>query len=278
VNNKEIVTHKKIDTVEGLKQLQETFYDGIFDPNANNVKHASAYILNTEQLLETDRLSIYRGSILGGITTALISIYPVCVKLVGEKYFTHMVAGYLKNYPSNSPDIGLYGEYLPVYIANFEPIKTLTYLADVAHLEWLWHQAFNASNDHFTSQSCQPLTELQNIQERELPFIKFCPVSSAQLLTSPYPIQQIWQVNQADYQGDLSVNLDDGGVSLVIWRNADLGMQIDELSDDETTFIKAVLNNASFGDIAELSFSKGLDQVVQRCIQSGLIIGFSSVK
>ena len=274
MGNKKEVVPKKVHAIEDLKQLQEAFYAGIFDPSLTNIEHASAYILNTEQLLEADRLSIYRGSILGGITTALTNIYPVCVKLVGEKYFIHMVAGYLKNYPSHSPDIGNYGEYLPAYIAEFEPVKTLTYLADVAQLEWLWHKAFNASNDHATTENYQPLTALQNIQEHALPSIKFCPVSSAYLLSSPYPIHHIWRVNQADYNGDISVNLDDGNVSLVVWRNAALGMCIDELSDDETTFITAVLKNASFGDIAELSFTQGLDVIVQRCIQAGLIIGF----
>jgi hypothetical protein len=265
----------KIDTIEGLKQLQETFYEGIFDPSSNNIEHASAYILNTEQILEAERLSIYRGSILGGITTALTHIYPVCVKLVGEKYFTHMVAGYLKNTPSNSPDIGNYGEYLPAYIADFAPAKTLVYLADVAQLEWLWHTAFNASNDNSSTQNNFPLTELQNLKEHELPSVKFCPESSAHLLSSPYPVQKIWQVNQADYHGDISVNLNEGGVNLVIWRNADLGMRIDELSDDEITFISAILNNASLGDIAELTFSQGLDVIVQRCIQTGLITSFN---
>jgi len=268
------VGSKKVHSIEDLKQLQEAFYDGIFDPNENNINHASAYILNTAQLLEADRLSIYRGSILGGITAALINIYPVCVKLVGEKYFTHMVAGYLKNHPSNSPDIGHYGEYLPTYIADFEPVKALTYLADVAQLEWLWHKAFNASNDSFTSQNCKPLTELQNIQAHELPSIEFCPVSSAHLLSSPYPVHKIWQTNQADFNGESSVNLDDGDVNLVIWRNTELAMRIDEISEDETTFLSAVLNNASFGDIAELTFSQSLDLIVQRCIQTGIIIGF----
>jgi hypothetical protein len=275
VGNKKEVVHKKVDEIDSLKQLQETFYQGIFDPSATNIKQASAYILTTKQLLESDRLSIYRGSILGGITTALTNIYPVCVKLVGENYFTHMVAGYLKNTPSNSPDIGNYGEYLPAYIADFEPAKTLTYLADVARLEWLWHIAFNASNDHSSSQNIRPLTALQNVQEDELPSVKFCSVSSAHLLSSPYPVQKIWQVNQADFDGDQSVNLDAGGVNLVVWRNADLGMRIDALSDDETTFISAVLNNASLGDIAELTFSQDLNLIVQRCIQAELIIGFS---
>ncbi|MFT5718220.1 MAG: hypothetical protein ACI9T7_002425 [Oleiphilaceae bacterium] len=274
MDDKKEVVHKKIHAIEDLKQLQEAFYDGIFDPNSNNIEQASAYILDTEQILEADRLSIYRGSILGGITTALTNIYPVCVKLVGEKYFIHMVAGYLKNYPSNSPDIGNYGEYLPAYIADFEPAKELIYLADVAQLEWLWHRAFNAGNDQAASQNIRPLTELQNLQEHELPSIKFCPVSSANLLSSPYPIHRIWQVNQADFNDEGSVNLDDGDVDLVIWRDTDLEIRIDDISEDETTFISAVLNNASFGEIAELTFSQGLDMIVQRCIQAGFIIGF----
>ena len=45
-------------------------------------------------------------------------------------------------------------------------------------------------------------------------------------------------------------------------------------NDDEFTLIAAALNKASFGDLAELNFSQGLDVVVQRCIQAGLIIGF----
>ena len=263
-----------VQTIEELKSLQESFYDGIFNPSANNINIASSHILNTEQLLEADRLSIYRGSILGGITTALTSIYPVCVKLVGENYFTHMVAGYLKNYPSQSPDIGNYGEYLPTYIADFEPVKDLIYLADVAQLEWLWHKAFNSSDENTPTKHFRPLSDLQTIQEHELPAIKFRAVSAAYLLTSLYPIQKIWQVNQADYQGDLTVSLDEGGANLVIWRNTELGMRIDELSDDEKTFITAVLNKASFGDIAELSFNQGLDMIVQRCDQVGLIISF----
>lgn len=268
------MNHQKVQTIEDLKKMQEAFYNGIFDPNLKSIKQASAYILNTEQLIEAHRLSVYRDSILGGITTALTNIYPVCVALVGEKYFTHMVAGYLKNFPSNSPDIGNYGEYLPDYIADFEPAKTLIYLADVARLEWFWHKAFNASNDQTSVQNHQPLSALQNIQEHELPNIRFHPVSSASILSSPYPIHKIWQVNQSDYSGDHTVDLDEGSVNLVIWRGDALDMRVDELSDDETTFIKAVLLNASFGEIAELTFNQGLDLIVQRCIQAGLIIGF----
>jgi len=266
--------HQTVQSLSELKQLQTAFYNAIFDPKNENITQASNYIIGTTEINEAERLSIYRDSILGGITTALTHIYPVCVKLVGEKYFTHMVAGYLKNIPSTSPDIGNYGEHLPAYIADFKPARELVYLADVAHLEWLWHKAFNAADDNLSRRGIQPLTALQNIAEQDLPAIKFCAVNSAFLIQSPYPIQRIWQVNQNDYQEAHSVHLDEGGISLVIWRSADFGMRIDELNEDETRFISAVLNSASFGDIAELEFTQALDVIVQRCIQTGLIIGF----
>jgi len=266
----------QVQSLSDLKKLQETFYDAIFDPSSNNIKQASTYIIGTEKISEAQRLSIYRDSILGGITAALTHIYPVCVKLLGEKYFTHMVAGYLKKFPSESPDIGNYGEHLPAYIAEFKPAKELVYLSDVAQLEWLWHKAFNAPSGLSSSPEQKPLSELQNISEQNLPLVKFCSVSSANLLTSLYPIQRIWQVNQHDFQGDHSVSLDEGGVSLVIWRCADFGMRIDELNEDETKFLSAVLNCASFGQIAEIDFNQGLDEIVQRCIQTGLVIGFTT--
>ena len=269
------MSYQKIHSIEALKKLQEAFYQGIFDPNSHTIQNASTYITSTEALLESERLSIYRGSILGGMTDALIQIYPVCVKLVGEKYFTHMVAGYLKNTPSNSPDIGHYGEYLPRYIANFAPAKKIVYLSDVAQLEWLWHKAFNAGNDQPNSNYCRPLAALQNIEEHQLPAIKFCPVCPAHLLSSHYPIHKIWQVNQAEYTGDLSVDLDEGHVNLILWRDTELGMRIDKLSEDEKIFIHAVLKNASFGELAELNYNESLDKIVQRCIQKGLIIGFT---
>ena len=265
--------NSKVDNIEALKQLQETFYKGIFDPSKDNIHDASNYILNTKNLLEAERLSIYRDSILGGISTALTHIYPVCVKLVGEKYFTHMVAGYLKNTPSNSPDIGHYGEHLSSYIANFEPAKSLTYLADVAQLEWLWHKAFNAPNDDIFLNQYRPLSALETVNTHDLPTIKFHPSHAVFLMSSPYPIQKIWQVNQIDYEGDETVNLNEGRVNLIIWRDADLNMRIDNISEDETTLLSAVLQQATFGDIAELHFSSELDVIVQRCIQAGFIIG-----
>ena len=69
-----------------LKEWQEACYKGIFDPTQENIQHACHGVNGTENLSSEDRLGIYRGSILGGITSGLTGIFPVCEKLVGEKY------------------------------------------------------------------------------------------------------------------------------------------------------------------------------------------------
>jgi len=281
-----------LEKLQALKKLQDDFYQAIFHPNEETIKQASTYIVGTDALTEEDRLSIYRDSILGGITAGLTGIFPVCVKLVGEKYFTHMVAGYLKEYPSGSPDLGNYGEHLPTYIAQFKPAKALVYLSDVAKLEWAWHQAFNAPDEHdLTVDSAsselevesalkpvsklKPLSELDHVAEDSFPDIRFKVVSSASLISSDYPVHHIWQVNQNDYEGGQSVSLDEGQAKLLVWRSADYGMRVDALNENEYRFIEGLLEGKTFGYIAEAAYPQALGEILQRCIQMGLIQSFS---
>jgi len=100
-------------------------------------------------------------------------------------------------------------------------------------------------------------------------------VKSAGILSSDYPIQRIWQVNQNEYEGDQNIGLDEGCVRLVVWRSIDYEMRVDELSEDEYQFITALVEGKTFGEIAEMAFSQELGEILQRCIQTGLIIEFS---
>lgn len=258
-----------------LLELQRSFYKAVFDTelaeNAEFYKTIKpAVSLTGEQLVD-----VYKGSILGGLTDALSCIYPVCVKLVGEQFFNHMVADYLKRYPSGSPDLGDYGSEFSVYIEDFEPVKELEYLADLVTLEWSWHRAFNASDSPGVD-VCS-LEGLAGVAEVDQGDIQFVTTPSAVLVRSMFPIHQIWQVNQEDYAGDGIVNLDDGGVCLVVWRNATFGMRIDVLSQHEYEFLQAVIDGKSFSEIATLACASDLSGILGRCMQTGLIAGFTLV-
>lgn len=256
-----------------LEQLQKAIYDGIFHATPENIERASAYINSTEKLTAEEHLAIYRGSILGKLTIALTQIYPVCVKLVGDEFFDHMVAGYLEKYPSGSPDIGDFGGLLADYIAEFKPAKELVYLPDVARLEWVWHRAFNALND-VDMEGLLPLTELANLDEEKQGDIRFCLSPSAHIFSSDYPVHRIWEVNQDDYAEDKAVNLDDGGANLLVRRDPDFEMHIDLVSDDEYKFLTAVQEGKPFSTIADMDFNQPVTAIVPRCIQVGWLIGF----
>ena len=261
--------------VMSLLELQQSFYSAVFDAESTENTEFYECIKPTVNLTGEQSVNIYKDSILGGLTEALFNIYPVCVKLVGEMFFNHMVEDYLKRYPSDSPDIGDYGSGFSNYIADFEPAKELEYLADLVTLEWSWHRAFNAS-DTLAADICS-IADLSTVAEVDQGSIHFVTTPSATLVRSMFPIQQIWQVNQEDYVGDGIVNLDDGAVCLVVWRNATFGMRIDVLSEQEYEFLQAVIDGKSFSEIATLPCASDLPGILGRCMQTGLIAGFTLV-
>lgn len=266
-------------SLEAMKAWQQSFYRAIFNPTVDNVERACVNIIGTDELSARDRLTIYRGSILGGITTALMGIYPVCVKLVGEVYFTQMVADYLRQYPSASPDIGGYGEYLGDYLEKFVVNNTsaqeLVYLPDTARLEWLWHKVFNAPDINNVLELYRPITELADVAVEDQGSIQFYLAPTVYVMKSKYPVDKIWNMNQQEAQAEAyEVNLDVGWKYLMVRRSPDFDMSIHEISLDEFVFLTALNSNLSFSAIAELEFEASVRDVLTASLKSGLIIGF----
>ncbi len=273
---------------EEMKAWQQDFYQGIFNPTEDNIQQACLNICSTDVLSAEARLSIYRGSILGGMTTALSGIYPVCEKLVGQQYFIQMVAGYLREFPSDSPDIGNYGDTLADYLRDFiskqATAQELIYLPDTARLEWLWHKAFNAIEIHQQEKECRPLTELADIEAEDQGRIRFYLDASLGLMQSTYPVDKIWQANQNQSpeqehgKEQESISLDDGAVYLVVRRAADYGMSIEAITVDVFQFLTAIDQRQCFADIAELDFDTPLADLLSYSMQSGLIVGFDLIE
>ncbi len=257
-----------------LKKWQHDFYQGIFHPSQSNIQLACQGINETESLSASQRLDIYRDSILGGITEGLSGIFPVCEKLVGSQYFSHMLTNFLKQHPSSSPDLGNYDALLANYIAQFKAAKDLVYLPEVAKLEWLWHKAFNAGDTHSNNAAVYTLDHLASITENEQARIQFVLQPSVQLMQFDYPVHLIWNMNQDNYQGLKQIDLNEGGVNLLIFRGPKYSMNIHPLNKDEFIFYQALQKGLKFSDIAGLTFAVPLEALLAPAIQSGLIIAF----
>jgi len=257
-----------------LNQLQSLFMDAVFDGPENNpaIAQLSQYLTDKPQLTAEQQIAIYRDSVLGGMTSALNQIYPVCNKLVGDEFFDFMAAQFIYRSESLSPDLGDYGERFADFIADFKPAAELVYLADVARLEWAWHQAFNAADSQ--GLNIHQLSQLNDEQQSQLMF-KLPPGSS--LIHSDFPINKIWQVNQDDYIGDDTINLDDGAVMLFVWRQG-YTMRIDSISDDQWLFLSALKNNQSLVDICSYfadNTAVNIEALMPVCVQQGWIADFT---
>jgi len=218
-----------------LEELQNDFLQAFISNKSKPsfLKH----IKKSQQLSQQDRLDIYQDSITECLANALREFYTVCEKLVGNLFFSGMAHSYIKQTPSHSPNLFDYGESFPTFVAEFKPAKSLLYLSDVCRLEWAWHRAYYAPDQ-------QPLdfSELTKISEMSQNNLIFELPVTGTLIESTYPIHRIWEVNQERYQNKSDINLNEGGVKLLIWRKG-IDLKIDLLTEKEWHLLSAINNH-----------------------------------
>jgi hypothetical protein len=247
-------------------KVSEAIFEGERDGSAINA--INQHILPADGTDSIEQVKIYKSAILGTLTRALGNIYPVAQRLVGEEFFAGMARKYALKVPSRSPDLAHYGDEFARFIGDFEPADSVPYLADVATLEWSWHRAFNAAD-----QAALDTARLAEVAESKTGEIRFRLPESASLIRSDFPIQKIWQVNQPEWQHGQTVNLDEGGCRLIVWRQQ-YDMRIDELNESEWRLLDGVANGIRLEELTEQANIPDFDVLLPACVQRGWIANF----
>lgn len=176
-----------------LADLQREFLAAITSAETSiNDTQLSTAIVDRAPGIETV-LNVYRNNWRSNLRNALRVTYPVVERLVGAEYFDWMADRFIDVQPSQSGNLDNYGAEIPEFIRDFPGVAELPYLADVAQLEFYVDAVLVAPA-----------------------------AMSSQLMTSPYPIHRIWQINQEDWQGADTVSLDEGAAYLLIQRRSAL--------------------------------------------------------
>lgn len=218
------------------------------------------------------RVGVYRNNILGNYRKALAATYPVVLRLVGAPFFNAAIDAFVRAHPSTRGDINRYGGELPRFLAAYPPALELGYLPDVARLEWAIDQA-NVAAD------APPLdlAALGRAPQEKLGELRFALHPSAWLIASPYPILRIWRVNQVDYNGDVAVDLGEGGDALLVLRTAQ-GVSIEPLAPGEHALLAALSAGATLVCAAKraaaASPSFDLTASLQRHVAAQAIVAF----
>ena len=255
-----------------LRKLQELFSAAILTPGSTAELAIADEVIAAQSLSPMEGLAIYQNGVRGTLRETLASIYPVCLRLVGEEFFSGMAIAYIKKFPADSADLADYGAYFSNFIADFPPAASLPYLTDVARLEWHWHRVFHGKNASILDY--QALSQISPEQWGQLTF--YLPENHI-LLQSAYPIHRIWQVNQSNYVGEERVSLEEGACRLLIWQT-NYEMHIDLLSDEEWTVLQALTSRNPLERICEkisqMTPAIDVGALLPKLVQKGWIARF----
>ncbi len=217
----------------------------MFDPSTG--ADVASWI-EDDGLLE-DRLNVYRNNVFYSLTGSLSDLYQVITKLVGEEFFRAAASEFVRISPPKTGRILEYGADFPGFLSAFEPAKPLPYLADVARLEWAWHQAYHG-------QDSKPLSpeKLQSFPPERMAEISFKLHPTSRFVQSEFPVDQIWSANQDDAE-DKNVDLGHGGAFLQVIR-PELDVEVRQLSEGAFTFLMACENGLMLGEAYEVAVSR----------------------
>lgn len=237
---------------------------------------AAARLVRAGKLSAARRLEVYRHNVLSNLRGALRDIFPVTHGIVGEAFFLHAADQFIRATPSPSGDLNQFGREWPAFLAHYPHAAELPYLADVARLEWAWHECFHAAD-------VEPLDprRLATVDPGEHAALVFRLHPAVRLLDSAYPILRIWQVNQPDFAGDMQIDWPRGGDTLLVRREPAGGVEvvIQSLSAGGHRFLcelqqqRALESAAAAALDADSEFD--LHAFLRDIVQSGVITDFS---
>lgn len=193
-----------------LSDLQDRFAAALRDPRAPIPEE----LLGRTDEVPAARFGVYRNNVHSSLVDALAAAYPTVGRLVGAEFFRAMAQQYVRTTLPETPVLIHYGATFASFVAHFEPVRGLPYLADVTRIDWAWHQAYHAPE-------AEPLTadQIEAIPAEEWGqrFVVLHP--SAQVLESPWPAVSIWLTNRHDATVQ-PIDLNGGGEAALICRPA----------------------------------------------------------
>ena len=98
-------------------------------------------------IARASRFEVYRNNVVTSLVRSLEKTYPVVSRLVGAEFFQATARVYVESDPPKTPALIDYGAGFPRFLGNFEPVRGLPYLSDVAALEWLRTRSYHAADE-----------------------------------------------------------------------------------------------------------------------------------
>jgi len=198
--------------MHNLHEFQQQFTAALQGAPAGPLTGPLAEALVADGITVDRRLDVYRNNVFHSLTEAMADAFPVVKRLVGDDFFAAMARVFLQDHlPARGTLIG-FGAGFDRFLTAFEPAQALAYLPDVAALELAWLEAYHSAD-------ADPIgaDALGGVAPADMAALRLNVHPSARLLSSDYPIFDIWRTNRDDERVQ-PVDLTQGGDCLLVVR------------------------------------------------------------
>jgi len=186
--------------VLSLRELQLVFCRSVTGPPSTELLS----LIAGDVLASDARFSIYRNNVLSRLCETLCAAFPVVRRIVGPECFNSAAHAFIEEHLPSEACLSAYGTQFPDFLKSLAVVAELSYLPDVARLEWSISQVVRAAPVDWL-----PITRLGDLGADPVA-ARFRLTSGVQFLASDFRIDQIWMAHQEEDE-DLSRWHIDGG-------------------------------------------------------------------
>ncbi len=220
-----------------------------------------------------ERLRIYRNNSYEGFRLSLASAFPVVERLVGQGCFRGLALDYFHSFPSQSGDLGTYGQHFAESLRRRYERSSFDYLTDVARLEWAYQEVMmEADAETLCARDLASVTpeQFERLRLHLHPAVRF--------VASRYPVLGIWLANRDDAQDCPAMNVHSGGESVLLHRTFS-SVELQILDPAELLMLQACTAGRSlaeaFEQAAAVDPNLDLQRVLARGFTFGIFCGYS---
>ncbi len=139
------------------------------------------------------RYNVYRNNVTVSLINALAAIYPAVRRITGPDFFRAMARSHIRETPPKSPLLFEYGRDFPDFIQRYEYASGMPWLADTAHIERAWLDAYHAADAPVLCPST-----LAEVSADRLVDVRFAPHPATRIVRSGYPAVAIFSMNRVE--------------------------------------------------------------------------------
>lgn len=252
-----------------LESIQDLFANALSDDSA--LEQFATMVNASSGTSARNRILLYRRNVIGGRIRALNQIFPVCRKLVGEKYFAQIARSYIESHVSRNQDLSFYGVLFSTFVedlvAQRPEVRELVYLSDLTRLEWCLHESYYGRDE-----APFDFNAFEKVKPGDYGDVSFVLSDSVRLLSSSYPISQIWNFHQGA-ESLRAPDLCEGPEYLLIHRR-EFTPRIESLDAPVWEYLSALASGARLTEAVEMVSADERLPPLEALIQLGYVVGF----